>query len=143
LVTARALCALSTLFAVAVGVTGVAVLVAWAADLPGLKSVLPGMATMKANTAAAFVLAALALVLQGEAGAHGWRPTLARSAVGAVMLVAVLTLLEYALGRSFGIGRDPRPGRRRRRARSVPRTDGARHCDWLPARGWRPAPDDL
>ena len=49
--------------AVAAVIAGVMVLVGWAFDIAVLKSVLPGWVAMKANTAACFILAGVALLL--------------------------------------------------------------------------------
>lgn len=46
-----------------VGLVGIAVLIGWAADLPILKSVLPGYSAMKPTTALSFIMAALILAL--------------------------------------------------------------------------------
>ncbi|MEI6226770.1 MAG: PAS domain S-box protein, partial [Deltaproteobacteria bacterium] len=79
---------------------GVAVLVGWALDLPTLKSVLPGVVSMKANTALGFVLAGLSLSLRERGRAS--RITTGALA-GATALLGFLTLVEYALGVNLGI----------------------------------------
>ncbi|MBA4386972.1 MAG: hypothetical protein C0404_03260 [Verrucomicrobia bacterium] len=88
-------------FAVTVGLLGLA---GWAAGLEIPKSVLPGLAAMKANTALCFVLSGLALILRER---RGFRLACA-SVAGSVGL---LTIAEYATGMSFGIDqllfRDP------------------------------------
>jgi PAS domain S-box-containing protein len=79
-----------------VATVGLAVLVGWVAGLDAAKSVLPGLATMKANTAFCFLAAGLALSFRT-------RPP-ARLALGSlVCLVAALTLLEYIAHANLGI----------------------------------------
>jgi hypothetical protein len=66
------------LVAVLTSALGVIVLAGWAFDLPLLKSVLPGVVEMKANTAVGLVLAGCALFILGD------RPSPAASAFGQV-----------------------------------------------------------
>jgi signal transduction histidine kinase len=74
---------------------GGTVLLGWAFDVASLTSVLPGLATMKPNTALGFVLAGAAI------GSTAWEDRRARVAVVAlgtlVALLGGLTVLEYAL----------------------------------------------
>jgi PAS domain S-box-containing protein len=78
---------------------GILVLVGWGLDIPTLKSTSPGLATMKANTAALFIALGAAL----------WcapRNRLARTRRALAMFVAVvaaLTLAQYVFRVDFGI----------------------------------------
>jgi PAS domain S-box-containing protein len=88
--------------AIIVGVLGLAVWAGWLLDVSALKSVAPGLATMKVSTALCFVLSACALASSVGAGAQ--RRVLIRS-LSLILLVAWsgLTLVEYALQREFGL----------------------------------------
>ena len=87
--------------AAAVFAAATAVLAGWALDVSALKTVLPGLTTMKANTALGLATGAVALAWQGRR--RGW----ARGAVAAAALLMValgaLTLCEYVFGLNLGI----------------------------------------
>lgn len=89
--------------ALAVATLGIAVLIGWMLDIAVLKSVLPELVTMKANTALGFVLAG------GSLFAANWSKTAAvwrraQFVLGAlVVLIGLLTLGEYALAVDLGI----------------------------------------
>ena len=93
--------AFSSLFSIAAGLVGLA---GWAFRIEILKTVLPGLATMKANTAACFVLIGFSL---WWLGAHD-RPISVSSwfaKAGAAMVsgVGLLSFLEFLGGWNFGI----------------------------------------
>ena len=73
---------------------GLTVLCGWFFNLPALTEVIPGQVSMKANSAAAFLLLGLALA----AAAQRRLGPLVQTVAAAVLLLALLTLLEYALG---------------------------------------------
>lgn len=81
---------------------GLLVLVGWICDVAPLKTVLPGMAAMKVNTAISLVLVGFALRQCLRGGEI--RPTRAEKvAAGVVVLVAAATLFEYFTGVNLGI----------------------------------------
>lgn len=80
---------------------GAIVLCGWAFDARSLTSVLPGQATMKPNTALAFVLGGTALWLSLRGGRAPRGVAIVSSAI--VFAVGALTMSEYGLGWSAGI----------------------------------------
>ena len=87
----------------AVAVIGLLAICGWILDLPPLKSVLPGLATMKVNTALSFILSGIALWLIAGHDMPAANTWVARSLAALVMALALLTLGEYLFGRYFGI----------------------------------------
>ncbi len=87
----------------AIVLTGCLALIGWSFRVEVLKSVVPGMVTMKANTALAFVLAGAALWLQRSRSGNRTIRALARASAMAVVLIGSLTLFEYVSGWSLGI----------------------------------------
>ena len=86
----------------AVTVLAGAVLAGWALDAAALKSVFPGLVTMKANTAAGLLLSGAALwLLSGEKVLMPIRVVTAVMAAAAAL--GILTLGEYFLDTDFGI----------------------------------------
>lgn len=83
--------------------TGGLVLGGWLFDVPALKSVVPGLVTMKANTALAFVLAGAALWLLQCDSIPPLRRRIARASAVLIILIGLLTLAEYVTERDLGI----------------------------------------
>ena len=91
---------------IAVILVGSLVLIGWLFDIGGLKSLLPGLVTMKANTALSFLLVGMALWLLREEHADRRSPAgvlAAQGCVVAVFAMSGLTLSQDVLGLDFGI----------------------------------------
>jgi diguanylate cyclase (GGDEF)-like protein len=101
---------------------GAAVVIGWFANIPALKSALPGLATMKMNTACAFILAGVSLrLLHTSTPGSNWR-TAARILALCLITIAGLTVAQDLFGLDFGIDQfivpdvpasvhEPHPGR--------------------------------
>ena len=78
-------------------------LLGWVFNFASFKQIMPGLATMKANTALCFILAGAALA--GLHTEHRRQPIrwAGRLCAGAVVMIAVLTLIEYVVGWNLGI----------------------------------------
>ncbi|MHB9122083.1 MAG: methyl-accepting chemotaxis protein [Thermoanaerobaculia bacterium] len=88
---------------IAVIAVGVAVLIGWILNIPLLKSIHPSLVAMKANTAVAFLLSGITLLLLQPGQADQKKLRIARWCALAVALVGLLTLSEYILVRDLGI----------------------------------------
>jgi PAS domain S-box-containing protein len=84
---------------------GLSVLAAWVFDIRALMTVLPGFVSMKANSAIAFCFAGLSLFLFTAPGAAANRRSINLSTVfaGAVAILGMLAVVEYATGLNLGI----------------------------------------
>src|SRR5215211_1662268 len=82
---------------------GFLVLASWLFDISALTSILPGLATMKANTALAFVLAGLSLWLDSIRHENPWVGFVARGCATLTALIGLFTLSEYIFSRDLGI----------------------------------------
>jgi len=91
-------------------VLGGLVLAGWAFDVPMLKAVIPGLATMKPNTAFCFVLGGVALGVRS--GPQAWR-RVGQLCGALVLVIGLATLAEYVLHLDLGLDallfRDPHP----------------------------------
>ncbi|MFZ3065278.1 MAG: ATP-binding protein [Nitrospirota bacterium] len=82
---------------------GALALVGWMMDITIFKSVAPWLASMKANTALAFLLSGISLwLLQGDI-IRPWSLRIARLCAFLTLLIGLLTLSEYLFGWALGI----------------------------------------
>jgi diguanylate cyclase (GGDEF)-like protein/PAS domain S-box-containing protein len=92
--------------ALAVSLTGLAVLTGWMFDIATLKSIVPGLATMKANSALGFLLAGGSLWFsrpQAQGRADPSTAWIARALAAVVTAIGAVTLCEYVFGWSLGV----------------------------------------
>lgn len=88
--------------AVFVSLVGALVLAGWYLDIELFRKPAPGMVSMKANTAFAFILSGLAAAIHSRGGSRASR-RLASGLAGAVFLIGSLTWWEYISGADLGI----------------------------------------
>jgi len=88
--------------AIVVFILGCMGMAGWLFDVPVLKSVVPGLATMEANTALGLCLSGASLWLWKQKPDWAMQ-RLAQVSGFAVALLGTLTLGEYVVGREFGI----------------------------------------
>ncbi|MCH9768280.1 MAG: EAL domain-containing protein [Actinomycetia bacterium] len=81
----------------AFGVGVVVLVVGWWLDQPSVASLIPGQVTMKANTAVGIALTGIVVV----GVARGWNRWVPGSTAAVVLLIGVVTVLEYVLGSSW------------------------------------------
>jgi PAS domain S-box-containing protein len=81
---------------------GILVLLGWRFDLPAVKTVFPGLAPMKPNTALLFLLSGVSLAANAASGLPRGRE-ISHACALAVLAIGILTLLQRLTGRGFGI----------------------------------------
>jgi PAS domain S-box-containing protein len=81
-------------------VVGLFVLAGWVLDIPFLKGPVAGLVQMKADTAIGFLALGVALVLSTGEPSTGRRRG-SRALAGLAILIGVITLAEYVLGRNL------------------------------------------
>lgn len=88
-----------------VGLTGALVLAGWIFNVPSLKRIFPNTPQMVPNMALAFILtgASLRMLLSAEPPSRNRERRIAQLCAIATGLLAMLTLVEYALGLNLGI----------------------------------------
>src|SRR5260221_562332 len=141
----KALAGAAPVLSVLVVALGASVLVGWAFDIAVLKSVFPGLATMKANTALGMVLCGGALALLSRRTVAA--PIRLWAAATAVMVIALgaLSLSEDLFGWELGIDQwlfcdEAGPGKNSSPGRVSPRRSSRRSRESGPAwRTWRAA----
>lgn len=79
------------------------VLTGWLFSIPAFKTVLPGLATMKPNTALALGLIGLSLLLASIPYKNRWLKLISQGCAAFALLIGVLTLSEYAFEVDLGI----------------------------------------
>lgn len=85
---------------------GLIALIGWALSLPALKSLIPGFAYMKANSALCLIFAGVALFLQTwshDLAADRYRRVISRWYACAVAGIALAMLIEYKVGLNLHI----------------------------------------
>jgi signal transduction histidine kinase/CheY-like chemotaxis protein len=82
---------------------GFVVLFGWVLRIESLKTVLPGYVSMKPNTAFCFVLSGLSVLIGYLSRPRPWKKNCSLALALVVVLIAGLTLAEYATDRSFGL----------------------------------------
>lgn len=93
----------SRVAAVATIIVGLVVLVGWWLNIGVLESILPGQASMKPNTALAFLVAGLALWLLQNKQTDSRLVLLRRACAGFLIVLGLLTLGEYIFTLDLGI----------------------------------------
>ena len=103
----EALSHVPTLAGAAAAAIGFLALVGWVLGIDVLKSMLPGLLTMKANTAICFVLmgGGIALLSRGTVASRGRQVGFAL--IGGAATIALATGVQYVIGVDFGIDQLP------------------------------------
>lgn len=91
------------LCAVLVSSLGLVVLAGWIFNVETLKSVLPGLVTMKANTAIGFILSGLSMALLASGRETRVRNGASLVTAGILFLLGAATMSEYVFGINLGI----------------------------------------
>jgi hypothetical protein len=89
--------------ATAVVVVGCAGLAGWVFNVAALRTIVPVMASMKENSAIALALTGISMLLLNREPVFPAKLYAGRAAAGAALIVAFMTLAEYAFRLNLGI----------------------------------------
>jgi methyl-accepting chemotaxis protein len=96
---------LSRIIALALGWAAGIVILGWILDVRLLKGFVPGLISMKLNTALGFALAGCGLIRMTRERSRRRQAALGAICAAAVFAIGFLTILEHATGLSLGITR--------------------------------------
>ncbi|MFB3895169.1 MAG: ATP-binding protein [bacterium] len=94
---------ITSISSVIVILIGCMVLIGWVFNIGLLKSILPNLVSMKANTAICFILSGISLLLSIPENAKKSVKHIARGCAGLVLLIGTMSLLEYIFQWNLGI----------------------------------------
>ena len=97
------LLSISRIASITVILIGCMVIFGWMFDIPTLKSVVPGLVTMKANTAFGFILGGTCISLWHRGSRESQSRRVALICAILVVAIGLLTLMQYGFGVNFGI----------------------------------------
>lgn len=100
---AQSLQAISRIASLCVITMGCVVFVGWLFDIAVLKSILPGLVTMKANTAIGFIFAGTSLWLWHQRSESATYKHIALFCGAIALLIGLLTLIQYSFSVNLGI----------------------------------------
>jgi signal transduction histidine kinase len=90
--------ALSRGCGIVAALAGATALAGWTLDMPALKSIVPGLATMKANTGLCFIVSGVALFLLNWRTDRAWTRALGTTCGWIAVAIGAITLAEDLLG---------------------------------------------
>ncbi|MBZ0272531.1 PAS domain S-box protein [bacterium] len=82
---------------------GVVVFLGWVFGVPAVTYIIPGLATMKANTALSFAFLGASLLLLHKPDASPARRKVGHASAAIALIICGLTFIEYAIGVNLGI----------------------------------------
>ncbi|MCT7956434.1 methyl-accepting chemotaxis protein [Laspinema palackyanum] len=97
------LLSISRIASITVILIGCMVIFGWMFNIPTLKSIVPGLVTMKANTAIGFILGGTCISLWHRGSRESQSRRIALICAILVLLLGLLTLMQYGLGINLGI----------------------------------------
>ncbi|MCT7986605.1 methyl-accepting chemotaxis protein [Laspinema sp. A4] len=97
------LLSISPIASITVILIGCMVILGWMLDIPTLKSVVPGLVTMKANTAIGFILGGTCINLWHRGSRESQSRRVALICALLVLALGLLTLIQYGFGINLGI----------------------------------------